>query len=155
MNNFRFARSHLAVAVLMFVAGLSVPVIIGLTQRNGTENENTVYAVKDGKKIRAKQVLPQIKEELKKLEKNKYIIKKAAVENLLSAEPAVKNNKINWRIPMGFLEPTIKVDNGFLPPLMTSELKKKPNFFRKLSLRNVPGELSKANGAEPDSEGSG
>lgn len=143
MKTFRFARSHLAVAVLMFVAGVSVPVIIGLTQKSGTENENTVYAVKDGKKIRAKQVLPQIKEELKKLEKNKYIVKKAAVENLLSAEPAWKNNKINWRIPMGFLEPIVKVEKGFLPPLMTSELKKSLIFFGNFHCATCPENYQK------------
>lgn len=153
MKTFGIARSYLAVAAVMFVTGLSVSVIGGLLQRNGTENENTVYAIYDGKKIFAKQVLPQIKEELKNLERNKYFIKKAGVENWLSAEPALKNVKINWRIPMNFIEPAIKVEKGFLPPLMSAQTKKSLIFFGNFHCATCPENYRKLLTQSPNLEG--
>lgn len=140
----------------MFGLGSLVPTTIDLIQGTDYDNENTVYAVKDGEKILAKQVLPKIKEDLKKLEKNKYLIKKLAVEKIIldglrlakpgeavSAETVLKNIKIDWRIPMNFLEPAIKVDTGFLPPLITSKTKKSIIFFGNYHCANCPESYQK------------
>jgi predicted DsbA family dithiol-disulfide isomerase len=168
---------------------ISVCLIFGLGYLFGSRKtatpteENQIYAVVNGDTIRGAAVWPKIKEDLRQLEKNIYMVKKRAVEELLMEksqeahpqdaaaandkveyskedfakflkernldvsklnkkaqddlianfkihtamlsrkaqdETALKAQKIEWRIPLTYLDPPIKVGKGFLPGLAAS-----------------------------------
>jgi predicted DsbA family dithiol-disulfide isomerase len=90
-------KSHFIVAAIAFVLGLtgalvfmSRPTAILLP---GEDPGKTIYAILgSGEKILAEQVAPQIKSDLFQLEKNKYYLKKKAVEDLIYQEEIAKKS---------------------------------------------------------------
>lgn len=82
---------------IIIISIISICLIFGLGYFLGAKKvavqseSNQIFAIVDGETIRAEVVLPKIKEDLRQLEKNKYAIKKHAVEEYLLEKDRAAN----------------------------------------------------------------
>lgn len=73
--------SHLTVGLAALVFGFGLHHLI--YKASGGNEQKQVYAIVDGEKVTAEQVLPKIKEDLRQLQRNIYHLKKKAVEDFV------------------------------------------------------------------------
>lgn len=161
--------SHLAVGVMALACGLAVGFFLDLQSDSSSNEDSIVYAIVGDRTILGSQILPLIKEDLRQIERRKYLLKKKAVTELFFEKPPAiefnregfedflkkrnlnpkkltkkqledassnfkifsniqarksleyeqaKKMKIEWRIPMTFLDEPVAVSKGFLAPLI-------------------------------------
>lgn len=168
--------SHVAVGALALFCGLAIG-SIGLRLGSSPNEDSLVYAIAGDRTILGKEILPTIKEDLRQIERSKYLLKKRAVTELILEKPLatnpeaqlnesdrhdfadflkrrnlnlkkmtkkqqedaannfkifsnmqarkvqeqaqVKKMKIEWRIPITFLDEPVSVSKGSLAPLIT------------------------------------
>ncbi len=162
---------------MALTCGLAVGFFLDLNRDPSPNEDSMVYAIVGDRTILGSQILPLIKEDLRQIERKKYLLKKKAVTDLIFEEPPVtesesqlnessregladflkkrnlnpkkmtkkqledassnfkifsnmqarkrqeheqvKRMKIEWRIPMTFLDEPIAVSKGFLSPLIS------------------------------------
>ena len=168
--------SHLAFGVMALICGLAVGFFLELHRDSSSKENSMVYAIVGDRTILGSEILPLVKEDLRQIERRKYLLKKKAVTELVSEKSPTteseaqigessregfadflkmrnlnskkmtkkqledassnfkifskmqvrknqkyeqaKKMKIEWRIPMTFLEESVVVNKGFLSPLI-------------------------------------
>lgn len=94
----------IALALFSAIFGIAAGFFLGIKSKSNSElDPQAVFAIVEGRKVLAEEVLPRIQKDLEILEKNKYQIQKRGTEDFIREKNllgAASNSQILWKIPL-------------------------------------------------------